>query len=303
VVQPTPPPIKHKHVAAPLALNVDASAGDNVQVTGLLNATGSGTVHVGGSAASPVMSGDLSIIRGTASLFDTTFHLVRGGVTFHPSDGALPTVGAEAIAFRPEADITARVWGRVDQLHTDLQSDPPMSQQEILSSILHIGDINTALSGKTGASSDTNGASGTTSTPNAGVSLERIAGGAAAAPLFNALNFGLERTLHVEEADLAFDQNGQPSVELRKAYGKNLFAVFRSSFSAIPQQEVGVVYSHNGLELQWFEKQNTAGQTFTQQGQYQTWQLLYRFPNKEGPGRKPRPSTQQTINSANSGGL
>jgi len=296
IVQPTPKPMPHKHLTSRLALNVDASAGDNVQVTGLVNATGSGTVHVGGTASAPVMSGDLDVIRGTASLFDTTFHIVRGHVAFHPSDGMLPTIGAEALAFRPEADITARVWGRVDQLHTELESDPPMSEQDILANMLHISDINQSLSG---GSSGT-GANG--SSTNGGVSLERLAGGAVTGHLLSAVNFGLEQTLHIEEVDLAFNQNGQPTIEVRKQYGKNMYAIFRSSFSAPPDEEVGVMYEpRSGLEIQWLDKQNTAGQTFYQQGQYQTWQVLYRFPNKEGPGRKPRPSSQEKLTPVNLG--
>ena len=293
IVQPTPTPLKHKHVTSRLALNVDASAGDNVNVTGIVNATGSGTVHVGGTASAPVMSGDLDVIRGTASLFDTTFHILRGRVAFHPSDGMLPTLNAEALAFRPEADITARVYGRVDQLHTELESDPPMSEQDILADMLHISDINQSLSGGSSA----NGGS-----TNAGVSLERLAGGEVTGQLLSAVNFGLERTLHIEEVDLAFNQNGQPTLEMRKQYGKNMFAIFRSSFSAPPDEEVGVMYEpRSGLEVEWLDKQNTAGQTFYQQGQYQTWQVLYRFPNKQGPGRKPRPSSQAKLTPVNLG--
>jgi len=89
---------------------------------------------------------------------------------------------------------------------------------------------------------------------------------------------------------------------MRKQYGKNMFAIFRSSFSAPPDEEVGVMYEpRSGLEVEWLDKQNTAGQTFYQQGQYQTWQVLYRFPNKEGPGRKPRPSSQAKLTPVNLG--
>ncbi len=281
VVQPTPRPVARKHLTEPLALNIDASAGDNVQVTGLVNATGAGTVHVGGSLAAPQMSGDLTVIRGDASLFDTVFHILRGDVHFHPSDGLMPTLDAEAIAFRPEADVTVKVYGRVNQLHTEFDSDPPMSQQDILANILHINDINAALGG---------GGSGS----GPGVQPVGLAATALTGHLLSAVNYGLERTLHIEEVDLAFDQNGQASLELRKQYGKNLYAIFRSSLGTPPQQEVGMMYTpRNGLQVEWLEKQNTAGQTYTQQGQYQTWQVIYSIPNPPHAHHKHEPPGSQ----------
>jgi translocation and assembly module TamB len=274
-VHPTPRPQKIKRPRLPLALSLDVTAGDNVQVTGLVNATGTGTLHASGTLSSPQVSGDIVAIRGEVSAFDTVFHLLRGDVAFSPSDGLLPTIQAQAIAYRPEADVTVTIDGRVDQMHTTIESDPPMSQQAILANILHINEINSALSGQSGQSLGT------------GASVGSLAGGLVTGKLLAAMNYGLERTLHIEEVNLAFNSNGQPTLEVRKNYGKNMYALYRTTLVAPPSNEVGMVYAlRNALEVQFLEKQNTAGQTQWQQGQYTTFRVTYSLRQKQPKSRK-----------------
>jgi len=278
-VHPTPRPHRIKRPRLPLALNLDVTAGDNVQVTGLVNATGTGTLHASGTLSSPQISGDIVAVRGDMSAFDTVFHLLRGDVAFSPGDGFLPTIQAQAIAYRPEADVTVTIDGRVDQMHTTIESDPPMSEQAILANILHINEINSALGGQSGQSL------------GAGASVGSLAGGLLTGKLLAAMNYGLERTLHIEEVNLAFNSNGQPTLEVRKNYGKNVYALYRTTLVAPPDNEVGMAYAlRDALEVQFLEKQNTAGQTQWQRGQYTTFSVTYSLPQKQPKPRKHAPS-------------
>jgi hypothetical protein len=112
-------------------------------------------------------------------------------------------------------------------------------------------------------------------------SAQGVAGSLLTSRLLSGINYGLEQTLHINEVDLAFDQNGDPTVELRQQYGKNLYALYRTSFSTPPQQTVGMLYEpRSWLEVEFLEKQNTAGQSYWQQpGQYYTFQATYKLPN------------------------
>lgn len=263
--QPTPTPTKliprRALQTTPVELDVNAVAGKNVQTTGLINVTGAGTVHVGGTATAPVLAGGIDLLRGQVSLFDTTFDLQRGRVAFHPRDGLLPTVNVAAAAYRPEAEVTVVVFGRVDQLHTDIESDPPMTQDQILANILHIGDINTALSG-----------GGTGQPLNGGAMAENFVVSEATAPLFAALNYGLEQALNIEEFNLAIGPNGSPLLELRKRWGKNVYVLFREGLGTPPQQIYGLSYNvRNNLEVDLEQAENPPG-TIGQNGLQPIWQ-------------------------------
>jgi len=105
-----------------------------------------------------------------------------------------------------------------------------------------------------------------------------------------AMNYGLERTLHIEEVNLAFNSNGQPTLEVRKNYGKNVYALYRTTLVAPPDNEVGMACAlRDALEVQFLEKQNTAGQTQWQQGQYTTFRVTYSLPQKQPKYRKHAP--------------
>jgi autotransporter translocation and assembly factor TamB len=234
--------------AAPVALDLTATAADNVQTTGLVSVTGAGTLHIGGTSAAPVIEGPIDLIRGQFGLFDTTFDLERGHVAFHPRDGFLPTVNVVAAAYRPEAEVTVTVTGRVDQLHTGIESDPPMSQNQILASILHINDINDALSG------------GGTQSVNAGAAAGGLLASTLSSPLLSALNYGLEQTLNIQEVNFALASNGSPALELRKQWGHNLYAMYRQTFASPPTQIYGLSYVvRNNFELDFEQAQNPPG--------------------------------------------
>jgi hypothetical protein len=258
LVVPTPKAVKQRlRPSAPIALDIMATADKNVQTTGLVSATGTGSIHIGGTAASPSLQGMLRVVRGQVGLFDTTFDLQRGFVAFHPRDGFLPTVDAVAVAYRPEAEVMATVEGRVDQLKTQITSDPAMPEHVILANILHINEINQALSG-----------GGAQQAPNAGAAIGNFVGSAVTGKLLSALNYGLEQTLHVEQINLAFDSNGLPSLELRKQYGPHTYAMFRQSFAVPPQQAYGIVYTlRNALEMDFEQRMNPPGSS-TGQGPF-----------------------------------
>jgi TamB, inner membrane protein subunit of TAM complex len=285
-IQATPKPVKSTHAVArtPIALDLTATAGNNVQTTGLVDVTGAGSLHIGGTASSPVIRGPINLVRGQFSLFDTTFDLERGDVAFHPEDGFLPTVDVAAAAYRPEAEVTVMVSGRVDQLHTDIESDPPMTQDQILANILHIGDINNALSGgNTGQS------------VNAGSAATGLVTSALSSPIFSALNYGLEQTLHIQEVNLALGMNGSPELELRKQWGRNVYAMYRQSFASPPQQIYGLSYVvRDNFELDFEQEQNPPG-SVGEDGLEPIWKTMIQATAhfNTGPEHKRLPKTKK----------
>jgi translocation and assembly module TamB len=188
-------------------------------------------------------------VRGRASFLNTTFHLQEGTIAFDPADRFLPTIDAQATTSTDDADITVAISGRVDQLHTDLQSDPEMSRDAIISALLHIPQINSALLASQGQPQSA-----------LGVSPANAVSGALAGQVLGSLNAGLEQFLNVGEVDFSIDARGRPALELRKQVGQRLYSIYRTTFDVPPAQSFGIDYLiRQAIQVELTQTQATPG--------------------------------------------
>jgi autotransporter translocation and assembly factor TamB len=253
VVRPTPMPQATSAALAALPraidLGVHVVANDNVGVTGAVNVTGKGSVDVSGDLGHPTLAGTLTAVRGRAGFLNTTFRLDDGALTFDPADGLLPTIYAQATTSTAAADITVSLSGRVDQLHTDLSSNPDMPRDAIIAALLHIPQINSALQASQGQPQSQLGIS-----PGSAVS------GAIAGQLLGSLNVGLEQFLNVGEVDFAIDSRGRPTLEIRKQVGERVYSIYRTTFDVPPAQSFGIDYLvRQAVQIELAQTQSTPG--------------------------------------------
>ncbi len=135
--EPTPAPTG---ITLPsVDVNVALTAGSGVRVRGgsAIDLTPAGGIVIGGNLRAPTLDGQFYAVRGQVGYFDTNFRLVSGTVTFDHESGLLPTMDVIAVTNTQGAQITLHITGRVDNLNTDLSSNPTMSRDEIVATLLH----------------------------------------------------------------------------------------------------------------------------------------------------------------------
>ena len=238
----------------PVDLNVAVTAGKDVRVRGgsAIDLTAAGAIVIAGSVANPTLSGSFEAVRGQIGYFDTTFRLERGTVTFSPTEGLLPTLDATATTTIDGTDVTLTLSGRVDNLTTDLQSNPPMSRDQIVALLLHAPQV----------------ASLTTGTQAAQTALFQTAQNYFNAELMRNLLFPFEsalaESLNLEQIALIFDPQGNLAVEVRTRFSSTVSALYRSSLAVPVTQSYGVSYRlRDYLALELLQSQPPNGQTST----------------------------------------
>lgn len=140
-----------------VAFDLTATAGKNVRVRGSgygagLDLGATGSVHLGGTLASPTLAGTFESTGGTLTYFDRAFRVQEGAVTFNAADGVLPTLHAVAASsvVNPDPDrarnpygsanVSIRVDGPIQGLRIGLTSNPSgYSRDEILGLIAPFG--------------------------------------------------------------------------------------------------------------------------------------------------------------------
>ena len=231
-------------------LAVDLRAGRNVRVHGgAIDLTATGSLLIGANLRSPTLAGSFSSTRGQIGYFDTNFRLVRGTVTFDPVEGLLPTLDVKAITNLGGSEITLTVTGRVDNLQTDLSSNPSMSRDEIIATLLHAPQVESVISATPG---------------QAQTALYTEAQSYFNAQLARSLLFPVEsllaQTINVEQISLIYDQQGKVDVEVRKLVTPNVYAIYRSSLNIPVTQTAGVAYSlRDYADLEILQTQSTTG--------------------------------------------
>jgi len=243
--KPAMPPI----IPSRVALGVTVTAGKKVGVSGLLNVEGTGSVAVSGDTAAPRLDGTITALRGRAGFLNTSFDLLDGWMTFRPKQGLLPTVSADAITHTEDADITISTYGRVDQLHTEMQSDPPMDRNEIVATLLRVPQLNSALASSQGQQQSA-----------FGVSPQNLVSGVVAGQILGALNIGLEQVFNLEEVDFGIDPLGRPTLELRKQISPRAYTLYRTTFTVPPAEALGIAYQvRRALRIELSQSQATPG--------------------------------------------
>jgi len=248
------PPGKKQVATGPRLPSVDlaikASAGKNVRVHGgAIDLTAGGGVLIGGNLRAPTLAGEFSATRGQIGYFDTNFRLERGVVTFDPTEGLLPTLDVKATTNLNGAEITLTVTGRIDNLQTDLSSNPAMTRDDIVATLLHAPQVQSVIS----------------STPGeAQTALYAEAQSYFNAQLTRSLLFPVEsllaQTINVEQISLIYDQQGRVDVEVRKLVTPTVYAIYRSSLNVPVTQTAGVAYSlRDYADLEILQTQSASG--------------------------------------------
>ncbi len=228
---PTPAPTGL--VLPPLDLNVAVNAGNNVRILGgsTVNLTTRGNLTIAGNLRAPKLSGQFQAVRGQVGYFDTTFRIVSGSVTFDPVSGILPTLDVVAVTNVNGTEITLTVTGRVDNLTTDLSSQPAMSRDEIIATLLHAPQL-ASLTGGGGASAQSTLVQTAQSYFNAQLTRS----------LLYPVESALAQELNLESISLIFNQFGNLAVEVRTRFSQNISAVYQSSITAPVTTAYGVSY-------------------------------------------------------------
>ncbi|HXW50967.1 MAG TPA: translocation/assembly module TamB domain-containing protein [Candidatus Acidoferrales bacterium] len=237
--QPTPAPTGF--TLPSVDLDVALNANNNVRIRGgsSIDLTTTGGIIITSNLQSPTLQGQFQAIRGQVGYFDTTFRVVSGTVTFDPTSGLLPTLNAVAVTNVSGAQITLTVSGRVDNLNTDLESNPSMSRDQIIATLLHAPTV----------------AALTSANPNeAQATIVQTAQSYFNAQLTRSLLYPVEsalaQQLNIESISLIFNQYGQLALEVRTRFSNSVSAVYQSTVGAPVATAYGMSYSlHDYLAL------------------------------------------------------
>jgi translocation and assembly module TamB len=133
--QAPPPPPEHKLV---IGLDLALHAPRQVLVQGRgLNAELGGDLHIGGTTASPHVSGGFDLIRGTFTLASSQLTFTKGTVSFNGA--GLKQKIDPALDFTAQSNdgvATLHITGLADAPQFELSSSPPLPQDELLARLL-----------------------------------------------------------------------------------------------------------------------------------------------------------------------
>jgi len=133
-----PPPPPERKLVIGLDLKLHAPREILVQGRGL-NAELGGNLHIGGTTASPVISGGFDMIRGTFALASTQLKFTNGRVSFNGAGlaGRIdPTLDFTAQSTVSDSTATLHITGLADSPQFELSSSPPLPQDEIMARLL-----------------------------------------------------------------------------------------------------------------------------------------------------------------------
>jgi TamB, inner membrane protein subunit of TAM complex len=229
--KPTPKPTGFSIPS--LNLDVTTNAGNNVRIRGgsSIDLTTTGNLTITGNLQSPTLAGQFRAIRGQVGYFDTTFRLVSGTVTFDPTSGLLPSLNATAVTNVSGAQITLTVTGRVDNLSTDLESNPPMARDDIIAALLHTSQVSALTSFNP---TQTQATLVQTAQNYFNAQLSRS--------LLYPVESALAQQLNIESISLIFNQYGELAIEVRTSFTPDVSAVYQSSVAVPVTSAYGMSY-------------------------------------------------------------
>jgi TamB, inner membrane protein subunit of TAM complex len=254
-----------------VAFDLSLVAGRNVRVrSSVLDIGATGAVKVSGTLAEPLLAGTFSSGGGTITYFNRVFRLTDGTVTFEPQQGLIPILDARATThvINPDpnalrnltgsADITLTVSGPVTNMTIGLDSDPPYDRQQILGLLLSIPAIGgTSLF-------NTPGQTPIVTSGNGGLSVGQEAFGILNAQftrnLLAPLETNLGGALGLQNLNLTLDYTGAVGISARKLLGKNIYAVYATTFGYPYRQTFGFEVRPNPTLAAQFTLYQTFGQ-------------------------------------------
>ena len=95
-----------------------------------------GRLRVEGTVEEPRVSGTLSLRRGSFELLGERFDLRRGTITFTGQTPPSPVLDVEAVAQAEEITVVVRITGEATAPELELDSEPPLPEDEILARLL-----------------------------------------------------------------------------------------------------------------------------------------------------------------------
>jgi hypothetical protein len=255
-----------------VALNLDLAVQRNVRVRSANVDIGArGSLHVGGSRAAPSLLGTFTSAGGTLTYFNTVFRLIDGTVSFQPDLGVIPNLDARAVThvLNPDpntvrnvtggADVTLGLRGPVTNLSITLTSDPPYAREQILGLLLSAPALGaTTLFAQSGQptlyGSTSPGAPAGTLVPrttNGEFSVAQEAFGVANAQFTRTLLAPIESTVAdavgLTNINVNVDYTGNVGLTARKILGKNVNAIYGTSFGYPYRQTFGFEIKPNDL--------------------------------------------------------
>ena len=93
-------------------------------------------MHVGGTPAEPLISGQLNAVKGSLDILGKNFKLARGAVTFGGGAVSNPLLDIMLTTQTPALMANISIVGTVRKMQLILSSDPEMPRDEILAQIL-----------------------------------------------------------------------------------------------------------------------------------------------------------------------
>jgi autotransporter translocation and assembly factor TamB len=214
----------------PLSLDIRVQALDTLIVrNNLADAVGSASLHVGGTLASPLISGNVVVTRGVVRFRNREYQITRGRIDF-PREGT--TRGAPRFQIEAESDIAGyRVivgfLGTLDRFQTTLRSEPALPPEQILS-LIATGE----LSQRAASSATPSAGLGTAATLLIGELTHR-------AQEFTGKVFGINR---FQVDPLIVGRGSDPTARLTigRQINRNLSLLYATNLSG-PQEQVIIV--------------------------------------------------------------
>ncbi|HHV63264.1 MAG TPA: hypothetical protein GXX51_11585 [Firmicutes bacterium] len=123
-------------------LDVAVSTGNDVRLaTNGIDAELRGSLKATGTFKKPALVGEVESRRGTFAYFGTEFRLREAYAEFTEFQGLEPTIDVRAETVVDTTRIHLALRGRPGAIQTDLTSDPPMSQEDILAMLNYPGAV------------------------------------------------------------------------------------------------------------------------------------------------------------------
>ncbi|WP_449221012.1 translocation/assembly module TamB domain-containing protein [Tistrella mobilis] len=126
-------PEQQQQASGGLALNIDVRAPGRIFVRGRgLDTEWEGDLKVRGTTSTPVINGDLRVVRGEADVVGRTLTFSKGIITFDGLTEIDPRLDIEATLTNADVTAIVQVTGRASAPQLTLTSEPALAQDEIL---------------------------------------------------------------------------------------------------------------------------------------------------------------------------
>ncbi|MBO8126120.1 MAG: translocation/assembly module TamB domain-containing protein [Firmicutes bacterium] len=132
---------------ARLDIKVTNSNDVRILVSDIVDVRAFGEITLGGTIKDLTLTGHAEATRGSITYADTEFRVTSGTADFASFRGVIPVLAVQAETRVPDALIQLRITGPADDLKLALESNPPMSEQEIVTRLSLPGRLSQLIEG------------------------------------------------------------------------------------------------------------------------------------------------------------